>query len=136
MLVTSTPDGPATQTHNKTCNTANTTTADPMTTSTNDKVNAPPLLTEDQNDTLRVMQRTDPSFKCIFKRLLNGKVPSHDINTFTHIKGLIYKHVMDSNQTFLLLVILKSWQFTVLFEAHGKLGHQGTNMTYHLGKCQ
>ena len=51
-------------------------------------------------------------------------------------KGLIYKHVMDSNQRFLALVIPKSWHFTVLTEAHNKLGHQGVNRTYHLIKCQ
>ena len=42
MLIISTPDGPATNTHSKTCNTADTTPADPMNTSTNDKVNTPP----------------------------------------------------------------------------------------------
>ena len=99
MLVTSTPDGPATHTHGKTCNTANTTLpTDTTTTSTNDKVNAPPPLTEDQKDTLMIMQWMDPFCKHISKRLLSGKAPSHEIDTFTHIEGLIYKHVMDSNQ--------------------------------------
>ena len=45
MLVTSTQDCPATHNHSKTHNTVNTTPADPMTTSTNDKVHA--TLTED-----------------------------------------------------------------------------------------
>ena len=31
---------------------------------------------------------------------------------------------------FLALVIPKSWKFTVLVEAHDKLGHQGNNHTY------
>ena len=82
------------------------------------------------------MQRTDPFCKHISKRLLSGKAPSHEVDTFTHIKGLIYKHVMDSNQRFLALVIPKSWHFTVLTEAHDKLGHQGVNRTYHFVKCQ
>ena len=43
---------------------------------------------------------------------------------------------MDSNQRFLALAIPKSWCFTVLVEAHDKLGHQGVNSTYHLVKCQ
>ena len=109
MLVTSTPDGSATHAHSKTCNTANTTSADLMPTSCYDRVNMPPPLTEDQKDTLRLMQRTDLFCKCISKRLLSGKAPSHKVNTFTHIKVLIYKHVMDLNWRFLVLVIPKSW---------------------------
>ena len=136
MLVTSTPDDPTTQTHSKTHNTANTTPEDPTTTLTNDKVNVPPSLTEDQKDTLRLMQMMDPFCKHISKRLLSGKVPSQKVDTFTHIKGLIYRHVMDSNQRFLALVIPKSWCLTLLIEAHDKLGHQGVNRTYHPVKCQ
>ena len=137
MLVTSTPDGPATSTHRKTCNTANTTPpTDTTTASTNDKVNAPPPLTEEGKDTLRLMQRMDPFCKHISKRLLSGKAPLHEIDTFAHIKGLIFKHMMDSNQRFLALVIPKPWHFTVLVETHDKLGHQGVNRTYHLVECQ
>ena len=44
--------------------------------------------------------------------------------------------MMDSNQRFLALVIPISWHFTVLMEAHDKVGHQGINRTYHLVKCQ
>ena len=36
----------------------------------------------------------------------------------------------------LVLVIPKSWCFTVLIEAHDKLGHQGVTRTYHLIKQQ
>ena len=136
MLVTSTPDGPATLTHSKTCNTADTTPTDTIPSSTNDKVNALPPLAADQKDTPRFMQRMDPFCKYISKRLISGKVASHEVNTFTHIKGLIYKHVMDSNQRCLALVIPKSWHLTVLIEAHDKLGHKGVNRTYHLVKCQ
>ena len=82
------------------------------------------------------MQRTDPFCKCISKRLLNGKAPHHEVDTFTHIKGLFYKHVMDAGKQFLTLVIPKSWKFTILVEAHDKLGHQGNNHTYCLIKCQ
>ena len=82
------------------------------------------------------MQRMDPFYQCILKRLLSGKVPSHEVNTFMYIKGLIYKHVMDSNQRFVALVIPRFWHFTVLIETHDKLGHQGINRTQHPVKCQ
>ena len=42
--------------------------------------------------------------------------------------GLLYKHVTDSRQKFLALVIPKSWKYTVLVEAHDKLGHQGNTI--------
>ena len=73
------------------------------------------------------MQCTDPFCKCISKRLLNGKAPHHETDTFTHVKGLLYKHVSDAGKQFLALVIPKSWKFTILVEAHDKLGHQGNN---------
>ena len=82
------------------------------------------------------MQCTDPFCKCISKRLLNGKAPHHESDTFTHAKGLLYKHVSDAGKQFLALVIPKSWKFTILVEAHDKLGHQGNNPTYCLIKCQ
>ena len=46
------------------------------------------------------------------------------------------KHVSDAGKQFLTLVIPKSWKFTVLVEAHDKLGHQGNNHTYCLIKQQ
>ena len=82
------------------------------------------------------MQKTNSFCKCISKWLLNGKVPSHEVDTFTHIKGLLYKQVMDSNKKFLTLVISKSWHFTVLVEDYDKIGHQGVNRAYHLIKQQ
>ena len=54
----------------------------------------------------------------------------------THVKGLLYKHIMDAGKKFLTLVIPKSWKYTVLMEAHDKLGHQGNSCTYCLIKCQ
>ena len=42
----------------------------------------------------------------------------------------------DAGKQFLTLVIPKSWKFTVLVEAHDKLGHQGNNHTYCLIKWQ
>ena len=96
----------------------------------------PRPLTADCLYVLLQMQRTDPFCKCISKRLLNGKAPHHEFDTFTHVKGLLYKYVMDADKKFLTLVIPKSWKFTVLVEAHDKLGHQGNSHTYCLIKHQ
>ena len=85
---------------------------------------------------LWLMQRTDPFCKYISKWLLNGKAPSHEVDTFTHIKGLLYKHFVDSDKKLLALVVLKYWCFMVLVEAYHKLDHQGLNRTYHLIKWQ
>ena len=82
------------------------------------------------------MQKTDPFCKRISKGLSNGKAPQHETDLFTHVRGLLYKQVTDSNQRFLTLVIPESWRYTVLVEAHDKLGHQGTTCTYCLIKCQ
>ena len=38
-----------------------------------------------------------------------AKAPHHEFDTFTHVKGLLYKHVMDTGKQFLALVIPKSW---------------------------
>ena len=51
-----------------------------------------------------------------------------------HVRGLLYKHITDSVQKFLALVIPKSWKYTILVEAHDKLGHQGNTYTYGLIK--
>ena len=96
----------------------------------------PKPLAVDRLEALLQIQRTDTFCKCISKHLLNAKAPQHETNTFTHVKGLLYKHVMDSGKQFLALVILKSWKYTVLVEAHNKLDHQGNSCTYCLIKRQ
>ena len=53
----------------------------------------PTPLTVDRWDALLQMQRTDLFCKRISKCLLNGKAPQHETDTFTHVKGLVYKHV-------------------------------------------
>ena len=78
-------------------------------------------LTADRHKALLQMQRTDPFCKHISKSLSNGKAPQHEADLFTHIKGLLYKNVMDANQKFLALAIPKTWKYRVLVEAHGKL---------------
>ena len=78
----------------------------------------------------------DPFCKCISKHLSNGKAPKHEVDLFLHSKGLLYKHITESNQKFLALVIPKSWKYTVFMEALDKLGHKGATHTYCLIKCQ
>ena len=78
----------------------------------------PETLTADKLDALLQMQKTYPFYKCISKLLSNGKVPQHETDLLTHIKGLLYKHVADSGQKFLVLIIPKSWKYAVLVKAH------------------
>ena len=89
----------------------------------------PKSLTVDRLEALLQMQKIILFCKCISKHLSNGKAPQHETALFTHIRGLLYKHVMDSGQRFLPLVIPKSCKYTVLVEAHDKLGHQGNTHT-------
>ena len=74
------------------------------------------------------MQKTDPFCKCISKWLSNDKAPKYEANLFTHIKGLLYKHIMDTNQRFMALIIPQAWKYTVLVEAHDKLETPRTNL--------
>ena len=82
------------------------------------------------------MQKTNPFCKQISKSLSNGKAPQHEAELFTHVGGLLYKHITDSALNFLALVIPKSWKYTVLVEAHDKLGYQGNTHTYCMIKHQ
>ena len=63
-------------------------------------------------------------------------MPKHEADLFIHVKGLLYKHITDSHEKFLALVIPNAWKYTVLVEAHNKLGHQGSTWTYCLIKWQ
>ena len=101
-----------------------------------DATQTPKPLTVDRLEALLQMQRTDPFCRCISIHLLNGKAPQHETDVFTHIKGLLYKHIMNSRKQFLALIIPKSWKYTVLVEAHNKLGHSGNSHTYCLIKRQ
>ena len=53
----------------------------------------PKSLTANRHKALLQMQKTDPFCKCMPKRLLNGKAPKHETYVFTHVKGLLYKHI-------------------------------------------
>ena len=139
MLTASFDDGPAFNTRSHTQSTSNSTSAlptDAVPHLSQDATPTPKPLTADCLEALLQMQRSDPFCKCISKRLLNGKVPHHKFDTFTHVKGLLYKHISVAGKKFLALVIPKSWKFTVLVETHDKLGYQGNSHTYCLIKHQ
>ena len=90
----------------------------------------------DQLEALLQMQKTDPFCKRICKHLSTGKGPQHETDLFTHVRGLLIRHITDLGQRILNLIIPKSWKYTVLVEAHDRLGHQGNTSTYCLIKCQ
>ena len=94
----------------------------------------PKSLSADRLEALLQMQKTDPFCKCILKQLSKGKALSMRPDLFIHVRGLLYKHITDSHQKFLAPVIPKTWKYTVLVEAHDKLGHQGSTRTYCLIK--
>ena len=134
MLTASSTDRPAFHTRSHTQNTSSSTTSTPHLDTappiSQEPTTAPKPLTAHCLEALLQMQKTDPFCKHISKRLLNGKAPHHEFDTFTHVKGLLYKHVTDTVKKFLTLVIPKSWKYTVLMEAHDKLGHQGNSCTF------
>ena len=127
MLTASSTDGLAFHTMSHTQNTSSsaisTPNPDTVPQISQEPTTAPKPLTVDRLEALLQMQKTDLFCKCISRRLLNGKAPHHEFDTFTHAKGLLYKHVTDADKKFLTLVIPKSWKYTVLVEAHNKLGH-------------
>ena len=124
--------------HTHQCLTPDTSTAQPSITSdmasTPDPT--PKSLTADRLEALLQRQKRDPFSKQISKCISNGKAPKHETELFTHVRGLLYKHITDSGQKILAVVIPNSWKYTVLVEAHEKLGHQGNACTYCLIKQQ
>ena len=125
MLSVSNTDGPASNTRSQTHQhpTPETSTAQPsiINLSLTSTTPTPKSLTADRLEALLQMQKTNPFCKQISKCLSYGKAPQHKTDLFTHIRGLLYKHITDSGQRFLALVIPKSWKYTVLVEAHDKL---------------
>ena len=140
LLSVTNSDGPAFNTRSQThqCLSMSTSTSQPdITPEVSDIPDpTPKFLTADRLEALLQMQKTDPFCKRITKCLSNRKAPKHKTDLFKHIKGLLYKHVTDTGQTFVALVIPKSWKYTVLVEVHDKLGHQGNTGTYCLIKHQ
>ena len=112
MLAPSLNDRPAFHTRSHTQSISDPTSAPPAELTLHISQDATPMpksLTADRLDALLQMQRTDPFCKCISKRLLNGRAPHHKFDTFTHVKGLLYKHILHAGKQFLALVIPKSW---------------------------
>ena len=91
-------------------------------------------LTVKRHEALLQMQRMDPFYKCIWKRLSNGKTPQYEADLFLEIRIILQTH-HGCNQKFLALIIPKVWKYTVLVEAHDKPDHQEVTPTYCLIKC-
>ena len=140
MLSVSNTDGPPFNTRSQTCQhlTPDTSTAQPCVTPEVSPIPTPTpkSQTADRLEALLQMQKTNPFCKQISKHLSNGKAPQHKSELFSHVRGLLYKHVKDLGQKFLGLVIPKSWKYTVLVEVHDKLGYQGNTCTCCLIKHQ
>ena len=68
----------------------------------------PKSLMADRLEDLLQMQKTDPFYKIISKCLSNGKTWKYKTDIFTHVRGVLYKHVTNSGQKFLALVTPKS----------------------------
>ena len=90
----------------------------------------------DHHTALLELQKSDPFCKRITGRLLSGRAPKHEVDTFLLHDGLLYRQVSENNSNFKALVVPKSYRFTILVEAHDKMSHQGNNRTYHLIKRQ
>ena len=141
MLSATNLDGPAFNISSRTAQDSSSEETTPQTDAvemnvTDTSSNTPKSLTVDRFQVLLQMQKTDPFCKHISKRLSNGKALKHEADIFLHVKGLLYKHVIDSHQKFLALVIPKAWKYTVLVEAHDILGYQRAMWTYCLIKHQ
>ena len=102
MLTAYSTDGPAFHTRSCTQHTSSSATSIPHPDTSpqisQEPTSTPKPLTADCLDALLQMQKTDPFCKRISKRLLNGKAPHHEFDTFTHVKGLLYKHVTDTGK--------------------------------------
>ena len=150
LLTATNPDGPAFNTRSKTSLQHQTTmetetsdtqsiknTATPgLTTVETTQDKTPKPLKANRCEALLQMQRMDPFCKFISRLLSNGKAPQHEADLFTHIKGLLYKHIMDANQKFMTLITQNTRKYIVLVQAHGKLEHQGVTHMYCLIKWQ
>ena len=115
MLTASVNDGLAFHIRSHTQSTSDTTLKTPVMPQphiSQDSNPTPNSITDDHQDALLQMQCTDPFCKCISKWLLNGKAPHHKSNTFTHVKGLLYKHVSDTGKA------ISSLSHTQILEIH------------------
>ena len=115
MLSVTDTDGPAFNTRSQTCQCISTDTSTSQPGITPDVSEArdptPKTLTADRLQALLQMQKTAPFCKRISKCLSNGKALQHESGLFTHVRGLLYKHITDSGQKFLV------W----LYSSHGNI---------------
>ena len=133
MLSVSNTDGPAFNTRSQTqqCLAPDTSTKPPS--HTPDIVSmpdpTPKSLTADRLEALLQVYFSVFLNDCLMGRHLNMKQNCSPMSrdSYTNIS-------QNSGQKFLALVIPKSWKYTVLVEAHDKLGHQGNTHTYSLIK--
>ena len=102
MLSVSNTDGPAFNNRNQTCQCLSTDSSalQPDVTPEISKTPDPiaKSLTADRLEALLQMQKTDPSCKRISKHLSNGKAPQYETDLFTHVRGLLHKHITDSGK--------------------------------------
>ena len=116
MLSVTDTDGPGFNTRSQTCQHLHTDTSTSQPNITPDVSEArdptPKTLTASRLQAFLQMQKTYPFCKGISKCLSSGKAPQHKIDPFRHVRGLLYKHITDSGQKFLALVIPKSWKYT------------------------
>ena len=109
MLSVKNTDAPAFNTRSQThqCLSQDTSTSQPdITPEVSEATDpTPKSLTGDRLQTLLLIQSTDPFCKRISKHLSNGKAPQHKTDLSTYVRGLLYKHVTDSNKKILTLVI-------------------------------
>ena len=105
MLSATNIDGPTFNTRSRTAQC--TSTGDPTSQPQADAVipdvtctssTTPKPLTTDRLQALLQMLRTDPFCNCLSKQLSNRKAPKHESDFFLHVKGLLHKHVTDSNK--------------------------------------
>ena len=102
LLFVTNSDGPAFNTRSQThqCLSMDTSTVQPDVIPEVPEVPDPTLksLTADRLEALLQMQKTCPFCKRISKCLSNGKALQHETDLFTHVRGLLYKHITDSGQ--------------------------------------
>ena len=104
MLTASSTDGPAFHTRSHTQNTSSTTsTPHPDTTpQISSGTHYYPKTTHSRmlGHLTTKCRRLTHSASTFPEKLLNGKAPHHEFDTFTHIKGLLYKHITDAGKKF------------------------------------
>ena len=118
MLSVTDTDGPAFNTRSQThqCLSMDTSTSPPNITPDVSEARDPTPKTPTANrlQALLQKQKTEPFWKRISKCLSRRKAPQHETDLFMHVRGLLHKHITESGQIFLALVIPKSWKYNAM----------------------